>query len=209
MECRSWCSDSAIHIVAKRQGSKRENRQLVARVAMAAALWHYAPNPKPWVTYVASDVHGPDCAPDSELVRSLLTGRFEVPPACQLLRSKANCTFLEVRWVRALARARGFRRIVALTHSYHVARAQRYFDEALPGVTVLPVDLRGLALTFRSPGQPKFYREIPLLVRQAQPGLPDLLRELVVEGLLRGLHALDPRGGLERRMADRVRPGPL
>jgi uncharacterized SAM-binding protein YcdF (DUF218 family) len=196
---------SALHIVAKRQGSKLENRQLIARAAMAAALWHFAPEPKPRISYVASDVHGPDRTPDAELVRSLLTDRFHVPASSLLLRTRANCTFLEVRRVRALSRAAGLEHILALTHAYHARRVQRYFNEVMDGVTVLPVDFEGIDGVLRASVQPVLFHEVRKLVERARPDPLDLARESVVEWLLSGFHSLDPRGRLERRLADLLR----
>jgi hypothetical protein len=58
---------AAILIMGKRQGTKKENKQLWGRAAMAALLWHSAPVPKPYVVFVASDVHGPHLTPIRKL----------------------------------------------------------------------------------------------------------------------------------------------
>jgi len=197
---------SGIHIVGKRQGSKPENSQLVARTAMAAALWHLIPEPKPRISYVASDVHGPDHESDAGFVRSALVSRFEVPEGRLLVRPRTNCTFLEVRRVRALSRAYDLGRIVALTHSYHARRTQMYFDEVLDGVTVMPVDLQGLTSVLKKSLKASLFHEVSMLIERSRPNQWDLAREKVVEWLLSRLHRLDPHGRIERRLAARLRP---
>ena len=70
---------SGILIMGKRKGTKKENKQLWARTALAAALWYSAPQPKPYLLFVAQDVHGPECKPDAQVVKSLLTQKFGIP----------------------------------------------------------------------------------------------------------------------------------
>src|SRR5262245_35273803 len=95
-ESLDWPQEPAgILIMGKRQGTKRENKQLLGRVAMAAALWYSAPQPKPYLVFVASDVHGPNRTPDAEVVKYLLIQEFEIPADFVILRQKTNCTLLE------------------------------------------------------------------------------------------------------------------
>ena len=197
-----------IHIMAKRQGSKKGNRQLAARVATAAVLWHCAPGSKPTISYVANDVHGPEKKPDAHVVRRLLAERFRVPEDALHIRIKANCTLLEVRMVRTLSRVHGLGRIAALTHMYHAGRAQRYFNEVLPNVSVFPVVPELLNHASNRFGKPVFFHEALDIVRKAPPDRMDLAREHLVECTLNRIHTLDPRGLLERSLADRLRPAP-
>ena len=199
---------SHIHVVAKRQGSKKENLQLAARVATAAVLWHCAPGPKPIISYVANDVHGPEKKPDAHVVRRLLTERFRVPEDRLYIRIKANCTLLEVRKVCALNKIHGPGRIAALTHTYHAGRAQRYFNEVLPNVSVLSVGPDLLDHISNRYGRTGFFHEAIDMVKKARPDRRDLARERVVEWMLNRIHTLDPRGRLERSLADRLRPVP-
>jgi hypothetical protein len=110
---------SAIFTMGKRQGTKKENKQLWGRVAMAAALWYSAPQPKPYIIFTASDVHGPQRMPDVQAVKQLLVEKFEIPLEFLILRRRANCTVLEVRQARVLSRAYGLTQIFVLTHLYH------------------------------------------------------------------------------------------
>ena len=130
---------SAIMIMGKRQGTKKENKQLWGRVAMAAALWYSAPDPKPHIVFVASDVHGRDKTPDSTIVKSMLIQRFSIPADYLVIRERSNCTLIEVRAMRAVARAYHLTHVFLLTHLYHAPRAQRYADEVLPNGAVIPV----------------------------------------------------------------------
>jgi hypothetical protein len=137
----------------------------------------------------------------------LLTGRFGIPEDSLLLREKSNCTLLEVRMVRALARTHGFDQILALTHPYHARRAQRYFEEVLPDVCVVPVSLESLARL--SPPLPpnELLDKVRPMIETSEPNKWQLAREHVVEGLLNRIHLLDPRGRLERRLARILRKG--
>ena len=69
---------SAILIMGKRQGTKKENKQLWGRVGLAAALWYSAPEPKPYLLFVASDVHGPARTPDAKVVKRMLVEDFGI-----------------------------------------------------------------------------------------------------------------------------------
>ena len=119
----------AIAIMGKAEAAAPATRQLAARTGVAAALWHAAPEPKPTILYVATDVHAAEGQPDIRVVRQALTQRYGVAEECLLIRPWSNCTLIEVRGVRVLCRAHGLRRVVALTHPYHVRRVARYFSE--------------------------------------------------------------------------------
>ena len=196
---------SAILIMAKRQAGRAQNKPLLGRIALAAALWHSAPDPKPLILYVASDSHGRPEIADARVVRSLLTEDLGIPADSLMLREKSNCTLVEVRMVRTLARTHGFDRIVAVTHPYHARRAQRYFEEALPNVRVVPVTSE--ALTKLSPSRPpnEFLQKLRPMIEISEPGRWQLAREHLVEGVLGRIHRLDPRGRLERRLARTLR----
>lgn len=197
---------SALLIMGKRQGTKKENKQLRGRIAMAAALWYSAPQPKPYLTFVASDVHGLTKTPDSDLVKEMLMQQFSIPADYLILRRRSNCTLVEVRAMRAIARAYGLTHVFLLTHLYHAPRAQRYSNEVLPNVSVIPVHPAILAeITFPTetldllPG-------LQTLVDASQPSRLDIFRESIIEWLLNQAHTLDPRGRFERRLARILRP---
>jgi hypothetical protein len=197
---------SLIFILGKRQGTKKENKQLWGRVALAAALWYSAPQPKPYLAFMASDVHGPAQMPDVEAVRTMLLEKFHIPADYLIMRSRTNCTMLEVRSARALRRAYGLAQIFALTHLYHAPRTQRYFNEVLPDVAVMPVHPDILAeITFQAE-YTDLLPELARLIEDSIPGKLDNLREQMIEGLLGMAHTFDERGRFERRLAHILRP---
>jgi hypothetical protein len=198
---------SAILIMGKRQGTKRENKQLRGRVALAAALWYSAPQPKPYLIFVASDVHGPKLTPDAQVVKTMLLERFHIPGDYVITRQVTNCTLLEVRMARVLRRIYGLAHIFALTHLYHAARAQRYLDEVLPDASVIPVHPAILDEIQFPLETATLWLDIRASVKESQPGWLDNLREHIIEWLLNQAHTLDQHGRYERRLARLLRPG--
>ena len=197
---------SAILIMGKRQGTKKENKQLRGRIAMAVALWYSAPQPKPYIIFVASDIHGPLPTPDVQVVKSMLAEKFEIPNDYLILRQRTNCTLLEVRVTRALSRAYGLAQIFVLTHLYHAPRAQRYFNEALSNAAVIPVHPDILSeITFPAEYS-DLLPQLQAMIDASMPGWFDNSREYIVEGLLNLAHTLDPRGRFERWLARVLRP---
>jgi uncharacterized SAM-binding protein YcdF (DUF218 family) len=197
---------SAIFILGKRQGTKKENKELWGRVAMAAALWHSAPQPKPYIAFMASDVHGPLHTPDAEVVKSMLVEEFEIPPDFLILRQRTHCTLLEVRAARTLHRAYGLAQIFALTHLYHAPRAQRYFNEVLPNVAVIPVHPDILAEIAFPEEYDDLLPELETMIQKSMPSRLNNLREHIVEWLLSTAHIVDSRGRFERWLAKVLRP---
>jgi hypothetical protein len=193
--------------MGKRQGTKRENKQLWGRVALAAALWYSAPHPKPYLIFVASDVHGPKLTPDAQVVKMMLLERFHIPGDYIITRQVTNCTLLEVRMARVLRRIYGLAHIFALTHLYHAARAQRYLDEVLPDASVIPVHPAILDEIQFPLETAALWLDIRASVQESQPGWLDNLREYIIEWLLNQAHTLDRRGRYERRLARLLRPG--
>lgn len=198
---------SALLIMGKRQGTKLENKQLWGRVALAAALWYSAPHPKPYLIFVASDIHGPRLTPDAQAVKKMLVERFHIPGDYVITRQLTNCTLLEVRMVRVLRRTYGLAHIFALTHLYHAARAQRYLNEVLPDASVIPVHPAILDEIQFPLEATALWLDIQALVKESQPGRWDTLRETMIEWLLNQAHTLDRRGRFERRLARLLRPG--
>lgn len=204
----SWPdSPSAILIMGKRQGTKKENKQLWGRVAMAAALWYSAPQPKPYLIFTAADIHGPQRTPDAQVVKTMLVERFEIPADFVILRQLSNCTLLEVRVARVVQRAYGLAHIFALTHLYHAVRAQRYFNEVLPNTSVIPVHPDILTEINFPPDCDELLAKLRRIIADSQPGYLDLIREYSIEWFLSQTHRLDPRGRLERGLAKLLRPG--
>jgi hypothetical protein len=193
--------------MGKRQGTKKENKQLWGRVAMAAALWYSAPQPKPYLIFVASDVHGAKLTPDTQIVKSMLIERFRIPADYVITRQLTNCTLLEVRAARVLRRVYGLAHIFALTHLYHATRAQRYLNEVLPDASVIPVHLDILDEIQFPVESTALWLDVRALIKESQPGRFDNLREYVIEWLLNQAHTLDGRGRFERRLAHLLRPG--
>ncbi len=198
---------AAILIMGKRQGTKKENKQLWGRVAMAALLWYSAPVPRPYVVFVASDVHGPQLTPDAQVVKRMLVEQFRLPADFVITRQRTNCTLLEVRSMKAIKRAYHISHVFALTHLYHAARAQRYLNEVLHGdASVIPVHPEILAEINVPVEVADLYPELHRLITASQPGRWDNLREYGVEWLLNLAHTLDRRGHFERRLARLLRP---
>ncbi len=192
--------------MGKRQGTKKENKQLWGRTALAAALWYSAPHPKPYLLFVASDVHGPQRTPDAEAVKRLLINQLYVPGDYIITRQKSNCTLLEVRAALAIARAQNLGSLFAVTHLYHAPRSQKYFDEVTPNAAVIPVHPDILdEITFPLDNL-NLLDDIKKMVRISIPHQPDLFREHIVEALLNMAHRLDPKGRFERRLAKLLRP---
>jgi len=192
--------------MGKRQGTKKENKQLRGRVALAAALWYSAPEPKPYLLFVASDVHGPDRTPDARLVKTVLTQEFGISADFVMLRPVSNCTLIEVRATRALSRSYRLTHVFAVTHLYHAPRAQRYFNEALPNASVIPVHPAILTEINFPPEYDRLLPEIQALVEASQPHKLDLLREQAIEMVLNLAHTFDRRGRFERWLARLLRP---
>jgi hypothetical protein len=205
----SWPENpSAILIMGKRQGTKKEHKQLWGRMALAAALWYSAPRPKPYLLFVASDIHGPLLTPDAQVVKAMLVDRFGIPADFVMTRQLSNCTLLEVRAARVLKRAYHLAHVFALTHLYHAARAQRYLDEVLPAqASVIPVHPDILnEKTFPAEAE-ELFSELRTLIEDSLPGRFDAAREYAIEWLLNQAHTLDPRGRFERWLAWLLRPG--
>jgi len=197
---------SALLIMGKRQGTKRANKQLWGRVAMAAALWHSAPTPKPYLAFVASDVHGRERRHDAEVVKEMLIKRFSIPADFIILRKRSNCTLIEVRAARAIVRTYRLTHVFLITHLYHAPRAQRYANEVLANGSVIPVHSDVLAEVAFPEEQADLRQDILTLIEESQPGWLDRIREVIIEWLLNRAHSLDPRGRLERKLARLLRP---
>ena len=204
----NWPTTSAgILIMGKRQGTKRENKQLWGRSAMAAALWYSAPQPKPYILFVASDIHGPRHRPDADLVKSLLVHDYGISADYIILRTLSNCTLIEVRAARVLGRVYNLSRIFSITHLYHAPRTQRYLNEVLPDASVIPAHpdiMDELNLTTL---EPDLVTELRRVVSDSLPNRTDLTREQIIEWFLTWGHRFDARGRLERRLARLLRPG--
>ena len=202
-----WPQEPAgLLIMGKRQGTKKENKQLRGRAAMAAALWYSAPQPKPYIIFVASDIHGPSRVPDADLVKYLLVQEFGIPSDFVILRRKTNCTLLEVRAARAICRAYRLSHIFAITHLYHAPRTQGYINEVLVEASVIPVHPAILGeIAFPAEAQ-ELLAELQRFIENSLPTRLDAIREQVIEWFLSRAHRLDRRGRFERQLAKILRP---
>lgn len=201
----TWPADpSAIMMMGKRQGTKQENLQLHGRIAMAAALWYAAPQPKPYLMFTAFD-HSNGVF-DADIVKSRLTELYQIPHDYLVLRRKSNCTVIEVRAVRAIQRAYTLAHIFAVTHLYHAARVQRYFDEVLAEtVSVLPAHVDIFDEIVVPLGADELFADLRATILASQPTRVDNSRELAIEWILSHLHNLDKRGRIERVLANLLR----
>jgi hypothetical protein len=192
--------------MAKRQGTRKVNKELLGRIAMAAALWYRAFSPKPYILYVSSDVHGPERTPDAQVVQFMVIDLFGISKDYLILRQRSNCTLMEVREIQVLSRMYGLSHLVALTHQYHARRAQRYFDEVLSNVSVIPVR-KGILADMTLPSErPGLLAEVQVIIEDSQPGGWNVTREYLIEWLLNEVHTLDQRGRVERWLANMLRP---
>jgi hypothetical protein len=194
---------TAILIMGKRQGTKRENKQLLGRVAMAAALWYRSPYPKPYIMFVAAD-KAHELA-DAEVVKTLLTNQFMIPGDYLILREKTNCTLLEVRLIRVLSHIYKLTHIFAVTHLYHAPRAQRYFNEVVTHVSVIPVHPEVWQPLSELAEEMLFFNELQRIMRDSLPTPLDNLRETLIEIMLGYLHFFDRQGRVERWLARKIR----
>jgi hypothetical protein len=197
---------SAILIMGKRQGTKKDNKQLWGRVALAAALWYSAPDPKPYLLFLTSDVHGPLLAPDAQVVKRMLSEKYRISADYVIVRPVSNCTLLEVRAARVLSKIYKLDHIFAVTHLYHAPRTQRYLNEVLPHASVIPVHPEILVEIVLPSEYSELFGDLPALIRASMPGWFDSSREYLIEWLLSRAHTLDPRGRFERRLAKLLRP---
>lgn len=197
---------AAIMIMGKRQGTKKVNKQLYGRIAMATALWYSAPPPKPYIIFVATDIS--QAVNAAYIVKKTLTQQYHIPSDFVMTRRKSNCTLIEVRLARVLYRVYGLAHIFAVTHLYHAARTQTYFDEVLADeVSVIPVHPDVFDEIVYGPDQVEFFAELRAKVLESLPTRVDNLREMMVEWGLTRLHTVDRRGRLERWLAQWFRPG--
>jgi len=90
-----------------------------------------------------------DGGPSEAEVRADLARRFGVQPEAILTEATAWTTRDEASRVRALLRPRGVRRILLVTNSQHMLRAEALFERA--GFEVLPVTADDLSDTVDSP----------------------------------------------------------
>jgi hypothetical protein len=191
--------------MGKYQGTKPVNHHLHGRIALAAAVWHGLRDPAAAVLFVAADTHGASRTPDAAIVRAHLVERWRVPAERVHARRWADCTVVEVRAMRVLARAGGIRRVLAVTHGYHAPRAARYFDQVGLRVEVLVPETATLARFPLPPAAADLEPEMRDVVACGRPRRFDLLRERLVEAYVSVAHRLDPRGRLERALARRFR----
>jgi hypothetical protein len=196
-----------ILVMGKRQGTKKENKQLWARTALGALLWYSAPDPKPYILFVASDIHGPARVPDAQIVKQLLVGKYKISADYVMLRPVSNCTLIEVRAARVLSKIYKLNYIFAVTHLYHAPRAQRYLDEVLPQAAVIPVHPEVVDEITLPSEYLRLFSDLPALIKDSMPHRFDLIREQLIETLLNYAHSLDDRGVFERRLARILRPG--
>ncbi len=197
---------SGILIMGKRQGTKKENKQLWGRTAMAAALWYSAPQPKPYIIFGASDIHGPKNTPDAYVVKSMLLKEYQIPADYLIVRQKTNCTLLEVRLTKAISKVYDLANIFVLTHLYHAPRTQRYINEVLTNASVIPVHPDILKEIVFPLDLADLYTQLSQTVVDSQPSRLDLMREYIVETVLTFSHTLDPKGRIERRISKIIRP---
>ncbi len=191
-----------IVILGKARGRKKESLQLLARAGVAALLWHRAPAPRPLTLIVSRDA--PEATPDAFRAAARLR-ELGVPADFVVARAWSNCTLIEARAVRVLARVHGLGALTVLTHPYHAERAQKIFDEVLVDARVTAVKpslVRGLADVSTAHDAPRVLRD----VEGSMPRGFDLMREQLVESVLSGLHRVDSRGCVERLLAARARP---
>lgn len=177
--------------------------ELYARTA--AAAWLYHSGLARYLVCVEDDINRPYHPAGSAVAAELLSGEFGVPAAAIVARSWANCTRVEVRAIRVLARAHGWRRLAALTSGYHAPRARRLYAQLGLQVAVVACAEESLVRLI-PPGDPELYRRwVEPALRAARLSPRKHLEERAKEAVLVGLLVADPRGVLELALARAVR----
>ncbi len=180
-----------------------EGSELAARAAVAA--WLYHSGLARYLVCVEGEINRPCHPAGSAIAAQLLAERYGVPPAAIVARSWTDCTRVEVRGVRVLARARGWRRLAALTGSYHARRVARLYGQIGLDVAVVPCAEQALAALIPPADADLFARWAMPALRASRLPAPKYLEERAKEAALLALVPLDPRGRIERWLARRVR----
>ena len=194
----------ALIIQGKRLGSAPvSGSEIAARTAVAAWLYHSGLARR--LVCVEGEINRPHHPAGSVIVARLLQERYDIPPEAILARRWANCTRVEVRAIRVLARAHGWSRLAALTAGYHALRVSRLYTQLGLNVAVVPCAEDTLARLI-PPADPLLYTRwvIPALAAARLP-FTRRLEEEAKEVILRALLRADSQGVLERTLARLIR----
>lgn len=175
---RAPCPD-AVQVLGKelRRDAERARRELAARSAGAALLWHRHGCP---VLTLEAPLRGQTDAGSAIVARFLRA--HGVPDTAIEAAEESRSTREEVMALGRRAEVRGWSQVLVLTSAYHVARSQRICDDVLGagvGRVLAPEALlAGAAPLFAAP------------IRAGVPGAAALARERAAERRLMGLAAL-------------------
>ncbi len=180
--------------------------ELAARTAVAA--WLYHSRLADHLVCVEGDINRPHHPAGSLVAAELLRREYGVPPEAIIARAWADCTRVEVRAIRVLTRHHGWRRLAALTSTYHARRVRDLYAQV--GLDVAVVVCDGACLEPLVPfADPRFYAErVAPALRASRLSPVRLAEEHCKEALLLTLTHLDRRGVLERWLARRLRHSP-
>lgn len=194
----------ALIILGKRLTSRSViGSELAARSAAAAWLYHSGLAPR--LVCVEGEINRPHHPAGSAIAAELLEGWYGVPGTAITARSWSDCTRVEVRGIRVLARAHGWRRLAAITAGYHAWRVQRLYRQVGLEVAVLPCRERALSRLI-PPADPALYVEwVVPAIRAARLPATKRLEEWAKEAVLLALVGLDRQGVVERTLARRLR----
>ncbi len=180
-----------------------EGSELAARTAVAA--WLYHSGLARCLVCVEGEINRPRHPAGSLIASRLLAERYGVPATAIVARSWTDCTRVEVRGVRVLARARGWQSLAAITAGYHARRVACLYGQIGLDVAVIPCAEPVLAALIPPADATLFERWAIPALRAARLGPPKQLEEQAKEAALLALVPLDQRGRLERWLARRVR----
>lgn len=178
--------------------------EIAARTAVAAWLYHsgLALN----LVCVEGEINRPVNPSGAIVAARLLRELYAVPAQAIFSRSWANCTRVEVRAIRVLARAHGWRRLGAITADYHAPRVRRLYSQVGLDVAVVVCSEESLGRLALSADPVRYAQWVVPALRAARLPLRKRITEEIKETILAALVDLDPRGVLERRLASVIRP---
>jgi uncharacterized SAM-binding protein YcdF (DUF218 family) len=189
----------AVVVLGKRPTPGQPPVEVTARAALGALLWHAAP-PGTLLVCLEGYTWPGSTRSGARYVRQVAAWAG-VPPAQIVARSLANCTIREVEFLAAVLAEQRRTHPLVVTHPYHVPRTRRYLRQVGLLAPVVPCT-PGLAR--RLPGAARH----PHLLRAIAQGHPRgwaRLHNALSECALVLLHACDPPGYIERRLADQLR----
>lgn len=192
--------DSVV-VMGKSYGPGGEPRELEARAAFGALCWHQMAGETLFVCLEGYDM--PDKGRCGAMIARQVALDADVPPVRIVTRPLVNCTIQEARAIAAVLREYARGRPLVVTHPYHIGRTRRYLQQV--GVCA-SMGACSLALARQLPAAARYAHLLRCIERGEPHGWNRLYNPLSERALLL-LHALNPAGTIEQRLADMLRGG--